>query len=61
VAEAYLALLAARGVECLFANAGTDFAPLVEAFAKGARLGRPMPTPILATAARRSKPSSTAP
>src|SRR5215510_4541736 len=26
-AEAYLELLAARGVEYLFANAGTDFAP----------------------------------
>jgi hypothetical protein len=37
VAEAYLALLAERGVEYLFANAGTDFAPLVEAFAKAAR------------------------
>ena len=31
VAEAYLALLAERGIEYLFANAGTDFAPLVEA------------------------------
>ncbi len=34
VAEAYLALLADRGVEYLFANAGTDFAPIVEAYAK---------------------------
>jgi acetolactate synthase I/II/III large subunit len=39
VAEAYLTLLAERGVELLFANAGTDFAPLVEAFAKAAREG----------------------
>ena len=39
VAEAYLTLLAERGVEYLFANAGTDFAPLVEAFAKAARTG----------------------
>ena len=31
VAEAYLTLLAERGIEYLFANAGTDFAPLVEA------------------------------
>ncbi|MBI2525106.1 MAG: hypothetical protein HYV93_03905 [Candidatus Rokubacteria bacterium] len=30
-AEAYLELLAARGVEYLLANAGTDFAPLIEA------------------------------
>ena len=33
-AEAYLELLAARGVEYFFANAGTDFAPLIEAYAK---------------------------
>ncbi|HEY1260536.1 MAG TPA: thiamine pyrophosphate-binding protein, partial [Stellaceae bacterium] len=49
VGEAYLALLAERGVEYLFANAGTDFAPLVEAFAKGARTGAPMPRPVIAT------------
>src|SRR5690242_19630606 len=49
VAEAYLALLAERGVEYLFANAGTDFAPLVEAFAKSARTGTPVPKPVLAT------------
>jgi hypothetical protein len=30
VAEAYLTLLAERGVEYLFANSGTDFAPLIE-------------------------------
>src|SRR5690349_5491646 len=29
-AEAWLALLAARGIEYLFANGGTDFAPLAE-------------------------------
>jgi acetolactate synthase-1/2/3 large subunit len=49
VAEAYLTLLAERGVEYLFANAGTDFAPLVEAFAKAARTGTPTPRPVLAT------------
>ncbi len=49
VAEAYLTLLAERGVEYLFANAGTDFAPLVEAFAKAARTGAPTPKPMLAT------------
>ena len=32
VAEAYLALLKARGIDWLFANAGTDFAPIIEAF-----------------------------
>ncbi len=49
VAEAYLALLAERGVEYLFANAGTDFAPIVEAYAKMAHSGLPAPKPLLAT------------
>ena len=30
VADLYLQLLADRGVDYLFANAGTDFAPLIE-------------------------------
>lgn len=46
VADAYLAVLADRGVEYLFANAGTDFAPLIEALAKAQALGTPHPTPI---------------
>lgn len=33
-AEAFLYLLKARGVQYLFANAGTDFAPIIEAYAK---------------------------
>src|SRR5260370_25526646 len=49
VAEAYLALLAERGIEYLFANAGTDFAPIVEAYAKAAHSGQPAPKPLLAT------------
>src|SRR3954447_24617692 len=54
VAEAYLALLADRGVEYLFANAGTDFAPIVEAYAKAANTGPmdtsiPVPKPLIAT------------
>jgi acetolactate synthase-1/2/3 large subunit len=49
VAEAYLALLAERGVEVLFANAGTDFAPIVEAYAKAAHTGVPAPKPLIAT------------
>jgi acetolactate synthase-1/2/3 large subunit len=49
VAEAYLALLADRGVEYLFANAGTDFAPIVEAYAKAAHTGAAAPKPLLAT------------
>ena len=46
-ADAFLALLALRGVEYLFANGGTDFAPLAEARAKGLALGARMPEPIL--------------
>jgi acetolactate synthase I/II/III large subunit len=49
VAEAYLALLAERGVEYLFANAGTDFAPIVEAYARAAHSGLPAPKPLIAT------------
>jgi len=49
VASAYLALLAERGVEYLFGNAGTDFAPLIEAYAQAAQTGGGAPRPMLAT------------
>jgi acetolactate synthase-1/2/3 large subunit len=49
VAGAYLALLADRGVEYLFGNAGTDFAPLIEAYARAVQTGTAVPRPILAT------------
>ena|SRR5882672_361765 len=42
-AEAYLELLAARGVEYFFANAGTDFAPLIEAYSKRQTEGKTLP------------------
>src|SRR2546425_11731943 len=45
-AEAYLELLAARGVEYFFANAGTDFAPLIEAYAKRQAEGKTLPRPL---------------
>ena len=45
-AEAYLEMLAARGVEYLFANAGTDFAPLIEAWAKRLAQGQALPKPV---------------
>jgi acetolactate synthase-1/2/3 large subunit len=48
VAAAYLALLADRGVDCLFGNAGTDFAPIIEAYAEAMQNGTPVPRPILA-------------
>jgi len=46
-AEAWLGLLAARGVEYLFANGGTDFAPVVEAYAKGEKLGWRLPQIVI--------------
>jgi len=46
VAEAFIALLADRGVDYFFANAGTDFTPLIEAFAKAETLNLPAPKPI---------------
>ncbi|HJR02397.1 MAG TPA: thiamine pyrophosphate-requiring protein [Methylomirabilota bacterium] len=45
-ADAYLELLAARGVEYFFANAGTDFAPLIEAYARRGAQGQASPRPI---------------
>ena len=45
-ADAYLELLASRGVDYLFANAGTDFAPLIEAYARRQANGLPVPKPI---------------
>src|SRR5207245_3645603 len=46
-AEAYIARLGERGVEYVFANAGTDFAPIVEALSrtKGAKAPRFMTVP----------------
>jgi acetolactate synthase-1/2/3 large subunit len=46
-ADAWLGLLAARGVEYLFANGGTDFAPVVEAYAKGQSLGWRLPEVVI--------------
>ena len=46
-AEAWLGLLVTRGVEYLFANGGTDFAPVVEAYAKGQSLGWRLPQVVI--------------
>jgi acetolactate synthase-1/2/3 large subunit len=48
VAEVYLALLRDRGVRNLYLNAGTDFAPLVEAYAEAGADCERFPTPVLA-------------
>jgi len=45
-AEAYLELLAARGVDYFFGNAGTDFAPIIEAYAKREAQGQVLPRPL---------------
>ncbi|MEZ5850659.1 MAG: thiamine pyrophosphate-requiring protein [Hyphomicrobiaceae bacterium] len=46
VAEAYLALLKQRGIDWLFANAGTDFAPIIEGLVRGRKAGIPMPEAV---------------
>jgi len=43
VAEAYLSVLTDRGVSRLFVNAGTDFAPFVEAYARRKQSGLDFP------------------
>ncbi len=46
-AEDYLEALSAHGIDYLFANPGTDFAPIVEAFARSSRTNRKVPRPIV--------------
>lgn len=46
VAEAYLELLASRGIKYFFGNSGTDFAPIIEAFAKRSAEGNNSIIPI---------------
>ncbi len=43
VAEAYLAALKANGVNYVFANAGTDFAPIIEGLVRANDAGRDIP------------------
>jgi len=44
--QAYLELLRERGIDYFFANAGTDFAPLIDGFARFAEQGKKTPRPI---------------
>ncbi|NOJ45912.1 thiamine pyrophosphate-requiring protein [Bradyrhizobium archetypum] len=46
-AEAFLSQLKASGVEYLFSNAGTDFPPIIEAFARASTTQLSFPTPLL--------------
>ncbi len=47
VAEAYLALLKARGVDLLYVNAGTDTPPIIEAYARAQESGLDFPQPVV--------------
>src|SRR3954468_25037589 len=47
VAEAYLSRLGERGIEYVFANAGTDFAPIVESISRNT--GAPNRFPMFIT------------
>ena len=46
VADAYLELLSARGVEYFFGNGGTDFGPIAEVYVKRSASEQPVPKPI---------------
>ncbi|MFQ5346592.1 MAG: thiamine pyrophosphate-requiring protein [Rhodothalassiaceae bacterium] len=46
VAEGLLALLKARGVDYLFANAGTDFPDILEAYARAPQTALALPAPV---------------
>lgn len=45
-ADAYLEVLSARGIKYFFGNGGTDFGPIVDAYAKRMDSETPVPTPI---------------
>ncbi|WP_281301022.1 MULTISPECIES: thiamine pyrophosphate-requiring protein [unclassified Iodidimonas] len=46
-AEALLAVMKARGIDYLFANPGTDFPAIIEAYARAPQSGLSLPQPIL--------------
>jgi acetolactate synthase-1/2/3 large subunit len=45
--ELFLSALAAHGVDYFFANPGTDFPPIVEAFTRAAKTNMPVPKAVL--------------
>ena len=45
-AQAFLELLALRGIDCFFGNAGTDFASIVDAFSRRKAEGKKTPMPV---------------
>jgi acetolactate synthase-1/2/3 large subunit len=46
-AEAFLQALSEHGVDYLFANPGTDFPPIVEAYSRASRSNAKVPTPLV--------------
>ena len=46
-AEEYLDALAAHGIDYMFCNPGTDFAPIVEAYARSAKTNAIVPRPMV--------------
>lgn len=48
VAEAYLSVLKSRGIDYLYMGAGTDTAPIVEAYSRAAQSGLAFPEPVVA-------------
>src|SRR5512135_288521 len=46
--DAFLGLLAARGIDYFFVNGGTDFAPIAESYARGEAYGWRLPTAVVA-------------
>src|SRR4051812_36027650 len=47
VAEHYLRVLKTHGIDCLFVNSGTDFPPIIEAFARAGEQREALPRPIV--------------
>ena len=46
-AEAFLRALADHGIDYFFANPGTDFPPIVEAFSRAKKTNAKVPKPVL--------------
>lgn len=46
VADAYLELLHHRGIQYLFGNGGTDFGPIIDAYARRVQADEPVPQPV---------------
>lgn len=46
-ADTLLAQLQVAGIDFLFANGGTDFPPIVEAYCKAEAQGRDLPRPVV--------------